>query len=169
MYTVYCSYCNKYALFMHIILLIIIHCKCVYITHIHKINIFTCILPHMYIYIHVCVDVQLCCLLVRSCCLTQRYMYQSKSLNEISLYPMAPRDRQSTLRFEKSILAVWKNKSWCQTKVVGTSELRESDMTDDNHCNIDKSSFEKQIFYTIINGAWFTLGKSRGLNSTKGK
>jgi len=44
------------------------------------------------------------CLLVRSCCLTQRY--QSKSL--ISLNPMAPRDRQSTIRFEKSISAVWK-------------------------------------------------------------
>ena len=44
------------------------------------------------------------CLLVRSCCLTQRY--QSKSLDEISLNPIVPRDRQSTLRFEKSISAV---------------------------------------------------------------
>ena len=31
---------------------------------------------------------------------------QSKSLNKISLNPIGPRDRQSTLRFEKSILAV---------------------------------------------------------------
>jgi hypothetical protein len=30
---------------------------------------------------------------------------QSKSLDEISLNPLAPRDRQSTLRFEKSISA----------------------------------------------------------------
>ena len=57
------------------------------------------------------------CLLVRSCCLTQRY--QSKSFNEISLNPLGLRDRQSTLRFEKSISAVWKKKSWSQTKVVG--------------------------------------------------
>ena len=57
------------------------------------------------------------CLLVRSCCLTQRY--QSKSLDEISPNPIVPRDRQSTLRFEKSISAVWKKKSWSQTKVVG--------------------------------------------------
>ena len=37
---------------------------------------------------------------VRSCCLTQRY--QSKSLNEISLNPMVPRDRPST------VLPIWK-------------------------------------------------------------
>jgi hypothetical protein len=53
------------------------------------------------------------CLLVRSCCLTQRYTYQSKSLNEISLNPLGPRDRQSTLRFEKSISAAGKKKSSC--------------------------------------------------------
>ena len=31
-----------------------------------------------------------------------------KSLDEISLNPIAPRDRQSTLRFENSISAVWR-------------------------------------------------------------
>jgi hypothetical protein len=33
-----------------------------------------------------------------------KLLYQSKSLNEISLNPMGARDRQSTLRFEKIYL-----------------------------------------------------------------
>jgi hypothetical protein len=68
---------------------------------------------YMYVYVHMYTAVlgikqtftyATVCLLVRSCCLIQRY--QSKSLNEISPNPMGLRDRQSTLRFEKSVSAV---------------------------------------------------------------
>jgi hypothetical protein len=47
------------------------------------------------------------CLLV-PCSLPKGTVPQSKSLNEISPNPMGLRDRQSTLRFEKSISALWK-------------------------------------------------------------
>ena len=97
------------------------------------------------------------CLLVRSCCLTQRY--QSKSLNEISPNPMGPRDRQSTLRFEKSISAVWKNKSWCQTKVVGII-LKTSNLVSellDSHCKLAPIHLEKK---------YFTLNKWRSRETT---
>ena len=42
-----------------------------------------------------------------------------------------------------------------QSKVVGII-LKTSNLVSellDSHCNIDKSSFEKKIFYTKINGA----------------
>ena len=73
----------------------------------------TCVCTHVYSCPWYKTNIYLCnCMLI---CLYDRVaLYpkvpQSKSLNEISLNPMALRDRQSTLRFENSISAVWKKK-----------------------------------------------------------
>ena len=106
---------------------------------------------HVMWYIHTCTT----CMYMSLCTCTivwpyPKLLYQSKSLNEISLNPMGARDRQSTLRFEKSISAVWKKKSCSQTKVVGII-LKTSNLVSellDSHCNIApiSNSFGKKYF-----------------------
>jgi len=100
--------CSIQSLVLHVYMYVCVHvyiiiCTCMYMSVI-------CIHAYIYIHVHTCsyyswpwykTNVYLynsVCLLVRSCCLTQRY--QSKSPDEISLNPIVPRDRQSTLRFE---------------------------------------------------------------------
>ena len=134
-YYAYCMICIHVCIFMYIICIYshVYDCTCTAVLGMKQ-TITYATVYHM---------------LVRSCCLTQRYMYQNQNLSMRSLQIQWDY-RQSTLRFE--ISAVWKknlfkvlipNKScWHHSKNI-KSGLR---ITWQSNCNIAPSNHLRKKF-----------------------